>query len=85
MSGIDCVASVGAGRMGRGIALSFAFAGLPVRLIDLKPRAAGESERLFADARALRGCELDACVVGIRCAFYARMRVRCLFNQRLCV
>ena len=52
MSGIDCVASVGAGRMGRGIALSFAFAGLPVRLIDLKPRAAGESERLFADARA---------------------------------
>lgn len=52
MSAIDCVASVGAGRMGRGIALSFAFAGLPVRLIDLKPRAPGEAERLFADARA---------------------------------
>ena len=52
MSSIDCVASVGAGRMGRGIALSFAFAGLPVRLIDLKQRAAGEAERLFAEARA---------------------------------
>jgi hypothetical protein len=51
MSNIDCVASVGAGRMGRGIALSFAFAGLPVRLIDLKPRAAGEAERLFDEAR----------------------------------
>jgi 3-hydroxybutyryl-CoA dehydrogenase len=37
--------------MGRGIALSFAFAGLPVRLIDLKPRAAGEAERLFDEAR----------------------------------
>lgn len=52
MSTIDCIASVGAGRMGRGIALSFAFAGLPVRLIDLKEREAGEAEQLFADARS---------------------------------
>ncbi|MFM7784516.1 MAG: 3-hydroxyacyl-CoA dehydrogenase NAD-binding domain-containing protein, partial [Gammaproteobacteria bacterium] len=52
MSAIDRVAAVGAGRMGRGIALSFAFAGLPVRLIDLKERAPGEAERLFSEARA---------------------------------
>lgn len=52
MSAIDRIAAVGAGRMGRGIALSFAFAGLPVQLIDLKPRGAVEAERLFADARA---------------------------------
>jgi len=32
------VAAVGAGRMGRGIALSYAFAGIPVSLVDLKPR-----------------------------------------------
>ncbi len=34
----ELVGVVGAGRMGRGIALSFAFAGVPVLLIDLKER-----------------------------------------------
>lgn len=33
------VAAVGAGRMGRGIALHYAFAGLSVCLVDLKPRS----------------------------------------------
>ena len=32
------IAAVGAGRMGRGIALAFAYAGHEVALIDLKPR-----------------------------------------------
>ncbi|WP_370461348.1 3-hydroxybutyryl-CoA dehydrogenase [Reyranella sp. CPCC 100927] len=33
------IASLGAGRMGRGIAVAFAYAGHPVSLVDLKPRA----------------------------------------------
>lgn len=40
-----CIA--GAGRMGEGIALAFMFAGLPVTLIDIKPRDAGEQDRYF--------------------------------------
>jgi 3-hydroxybutyryl-CoA dehydrogenase len=32
------VACIGAGRMGRGIAVAFAYAGHPVRLLDAKPR-----------------------------------------------
>lgn len=40
------VASVGAGRMGRGIAHAFAYAGHPVRLLDAKPRPAGDFEKL---------------------------------------
>jgi 3-hydroxybutyryl-CoA dehydrogenase len=52
MNPIERIAVVGAGRMGRGIALSFAYAGLPVALIDLKPRPAAAAERLFAEARA---------------------------------
>ena len=35
------VAAVGAGRMGRGLAVTFAMAGHPVALIDLKPRESG--------------------------------------------
>jgi 3-hydroxybutyryl-CoA dehydrogenase len=40
------VAAVGAGRMGRGIAIAFAYAGFPVSLIDIKPRDAAASARL---------------------------------------
>jgi 3-hydroxybutyryl-CoA dehydrogenase len=40
---VDKIAVVGAGRMGRGIALSYAFSGLPSVLIDLKKRT--EQER----------------------------------------
>lgn len=37
---MESIASVGAGRMGRGIAIAFAFAGHDVHLIDAKPRDA---------------------------------------------
>jgi len=45
------IAVVGAGRMGRGIAHVFAYAGCPVRLIDLKPRPPADAERLLAAAK----------------------------------
>ena len=56
-------AAVGAGRMGRGIAIAFAYAGHRVALIDLKPRPPADWERLRAEARAeiaqsLRGLAL---------------------------
>ena len=35
------IACLGAGRMGRGIAVHFAYAGHDVVLLDLKPRATG--------------------------------------------
>ncbi len=37
--GLERIAAVGAGRMGRGIAIAFAYAGHQVALIDVKPRA----------------------------------------------
>ena len=37
---MEIIASVGAGRMGRGIAIAFAYAGHDVHLIDAKPRDA---------------------------------------------
>lgn len=50
------VACVGAGRMGRGIAHAFAYAGHAVRLIDAKPRDDARQQSLFADAKAeIRG------------------------------
>jgi 3-hydroxybutyryl-CoA dehydrogenase len=42
------IACVGAGRMGRGIALAFTLAGRDVTLVDLKPRS--DFERVKADA-----------------------------------
>ncbi len=41
---------IGAGRMGRGIALAYAFAGVPVLLVDAKDRSDDERERLFSEA-----------------------------------
>ncbi|MFO1213737.1 MAG: 3-hydroxybutyryl-CoA dehydrogenase [Burkholderiaceae bacterium] len=49
---MERIACVGAGRMGRGIALAFAYAGMPVALIDLKPRSADAWARLAAEASA---------------------------------
>src|SRR5690606_31385455 len=46
------VVAVGAGRMGRGIAQVFAYAGYPATVVDLKPRPAADAKRLLADARA---------------------------------
>jgi 3-hydroxybutyryl-CoA dehydrogenase len=44
------IACLGAGRMGRGIAVVFAYAGHPVTIVDFKPRAAGAFGRLAAEA-----------------------------------
>jgi 3-hydroxybutyryl-CoA dehydrogenase len=46
------IGSLGAGRMGRGIAHAFAFAGHEVVLIDAKPRDAAATETLRAQAHA---------------------------------
>lgn len=52
------IAAVGAGRMGRGIALAFAYAGRPVTIVDIKPRTAAAFASLEADARAEIGRDL---------------------------
>jgi 3-hydroxybutyryl-CoA dehydrogenase len=44
------IAAAGAGRMGRGIALAFAWGGYEVALIDLKARDAADAERLRREA-----------------------------------
>ena len=46
------IAAAGAGRMGRGIAIAFAYAGHRVALIDLKPRPAADWQRLRDEASA---------------------------------
>lgn len=56
------VAALGAGRMGRGIALSFACAGREVLLIDAKPRAADAFACLREDAMRDLRAQLDAMV-----------------------
>ena len=48
----ETIACVGAGRMGRGMAVAFAYAGHPVHLIDAKPRAAEAAAHLRAEALA---------------------------------
>jgi 3-hydroxybutyryl-CoA dehydrogenase len=45
------IALIGAGRMGRGLAVVFAYAGHDVALIDLKPRQADQFARLADEAR----------------------------------
>ena len=44
------IACLGAGRMGRGIAVAFAYAGHRVTMIDIKPRSAEDFAKLQADA-----------------------------------
>lgn len=46
----ETIAAVGAGRMGRGMAVAFAYSGHPVRLIDAKQRPAEEVEGLRQEA-----------------------------------
>lgn len=60
MSRLPLIGSLGAGRMGRGIAHAFAFAGHEVRLIDGKPREAQAAARLGAEALAEIGANLAA-------------------------
>lgn len=56
MSGVDAQATaypeyvaVGAGRMGRGIATAFAYAGRTVSLVDMRPRSDADWQRLQAE------------------------------------
>jgi 3-hydroxybutyryl-CoA dehydrogenase len=44
------IVCLGAGRMGRGIAVAFAYAGHTVTMIDVKTRSAGQFAKLEADA-----------------------------------
>ncbi|NWG24315.1 MAG: 3-hydroxybutyryl-CoA dehydrogenase [Pseudorhodoplanes sp.] len=46
------IACLGAGRMGRGIAVVFAYAGHNVALVDFKPRAQADFDRLKGEALA---------------------------------
>lgn len=52
MNPLPVIGALGAGRMGRGIAHAFAYAGHEVVLIDAKPRAAAAAETLRAEAYA---------------------------------
>jgi 3-hydroxybutyryl-CoA dehydrogenase len=52
MRALRRIATLGAGRMGRGIAHAFAYAGYPVTLVDLKVRPVDASRRLEHEARA---------------------------------
>ena len=55
----DTIGIVGAGRMGRGIALSYIFAGVPVLLVDLKERSAQQREQLAIALVVGAGAEVD--------------------------
>ncbi len=50
MADKEIIAAAGAGRMGRGIAIAFAYAGHPVRLVDMKARESEDFERLKTEA-----------------------------------
>jgi len=52
MTSRDTIAALGAGRMGRGIAIAFAFAGHAVALVDFKPRDTAAFDKLARDAMA---------------------------------
>jgi len=54
-------AAVGAGRMGRGIAIAFAYAGHRISLIDLRPRSDEAWQRLKDEATA----EIQASLAGL--------------------
>ena len=51
--------AVGAGRMGRGIAIAFAYAGHRIALVDLRQRSRDDWQRLGDDARAEIRASLD--------------------------
>jgi 3-hydroxybutyryl-CoA dehydrogenase len=62
MTRAAAVAALGAGRMGRGIGITFAGAGEPVLLVDVKARAAADFDRLRGEAMADMRGQLDALV-----------------------
>jgi 3-hydroxybutyryl-CoA dehydrogenase len=51
VSAREPIACLGAGRMGRGIAVVFAYAGHDVAMVDFKPRGGQDFERLAASAK----------------------------------
>ncbi|HSV51655.1 MAG TPA: 3-hydroxybutyryl-CoA dehydrogenase [Burkholderiaceae bacterium] len=53
------IAAVGAGRMGRGIAIAFAYAGHPISLIDLRRRTPQALDKLQAEVHAELRASLD--------------------------
>lgn len=55
------IVAVGAGRMGRGIAIAFAYAGHPVSLVDLRTRSDEAWHKLANEARA----EIDGSLRGL--------------------
>src|ERR1700685_1208378 len=50
MTARPAIACLGAGRMGRGIAVAFAYAGHAVTMIDVKPRSAEQFATLQGEA-----------------------------------
>ena len=60
-SALPRFAAVGAGRMGRGIAIAFAYAGHRISLIDLRERSAEAWHKLRAEAQA----EIEASLAGL--------------------
>lgn len=54
----ELIACVGAGRMGRGMAVAFIYSGHPVHLIDAKPRSAEHTDALLNTAQAEIGATL---------------------------
>ena len=80
MSRLAVIGSLGAGRMGRGIAHAFAFAGHEVVLVDVKARSAADAEALqvqafaeirgslaaLADAGAFDAREIEAMLARVR-------------------
>jgi len=56
VSGRTVIACLGAGRMARGLAVVFAYAGYPVSVVDLKPRSDADFARVATEAvREVRG------------------------------
>jgi 3-hydroxybutyryl-CoA dehydrogenase len=50
VSGRAAIACLGAGRMARGLAIVFAYAGNPVSIVDLKPRSEADFARVASEA-----------------------------------
>lgn len=63
MSITERISIIGAGRMGEGIAAAFAFAGVPVWLIDIKNRTAHEQQTYFDNIMANIDNHLNAKVM----------------------
>jgi 3-hydroxybutyryl-CoA dehydrogenase len=66
------IAAVGAGRMGRGIAIAFAYAGHRIALLDLKPRTRDAWQRLRDEAQGeIRSSLLALSQLGVLDAAHA--------------